>query len=238
MITMPERVAVFPPAGSPLGWRSWAREFAAALQVTAFPAARPKGSWAHGHGRPVLLIPGFTSGDWSVIRMKAFLAALGYRVATAGIVFNPGPTPALAARLERAFSAAAEHGKVFLVGVSLGGVLARDLARRHPDHVAAVVTFCSPVRFPVTTPLAPFARLLGVLHDEAFVARRHTIAADLSVPVTAVHAAQDGVVGREACWLDPSPNSRNVVVGGRHMTIASNPCALSVLAEALERPPV
>jgi pimeloyl-ACP methyl ester carboxylesterase len=166
-----------------------------------------------------------------LIRLAAFLSALDYRPETARIWFNPGPTHRLMARLEARLLSA--RGKVSLIGVSLGGVLARDLARRHPEAVRNVITLCSPVRFPVATPLEPFARLLSPLLAPEWIARRHDIARPLPIPVTAIHATSDGVVHRDQCWLDASPGANNIVVRGRHMTIASNPDALAVVANAL-----
>jgi hypothetical protein len=230
---MTEKAAVFPSAKSGLGFCSWAREFAAAAFVTAFPQPLPQEDVPHGDGSPVLLIPGFLSGDWSTVRARVFLAAIGYRPETARLWFNPGPTQAMMAQLEETFLRLAGKQRVSLVGVSLGGVLARDLARRHASAVRCLVTLCSPVRFPVTTPLAPFARMLSPLHDPAWLARSRCIAAPLAIPVTAIHSKEDGVVDWRQCLLEESPWTRNVAVKGRHMTIASNPEALTAIAWAL-----
>ncbi len=230
---MTERVAVFPPAESSLGWGSWAREFAAAVAVTIRPQKLPPQDLPRGDGHPVLLIPGFTSGDWSLIRLAAFLSRQGYQPHTTGIWFNPGPSRALVRRLDEVLLKLAADQKMTLIGVSLGGVLARDLARRHPKAVRAVITLCSPVQFPVTTPLEPFARLLAPLHAPEWVSRRHEIAEPLDVPVFAVHVTHDGVVDWRQCVVADSPGARNICVEGRHMTIASNPAALEVIARAL-----
>lgn len=230
---MPERVAVFPPPGSGLGFPSWAREFAAVAFVTLFPVPLSQKELPRGDGSRVLLIPGFSSGDWSLIRLAAFLSGLGYRPQTARIWFNPGPTPALTSRLEAALLRMAAKDKVSLIGVSLGGVLARDLARRHPEAVRGVITLCCPIRFPVVTPLEPFARVLSPFYAADWVARRHDIALPLKMPVTAIHATQDGIVHRDQCWLEDSAGARNVVVSGRHMTVESNPEALAAVANAL-----
>lgn len=230
---MPDRVAVFPPAGSALGFRSWAREFAAAIAVTLHPQPPPQGPLPRGDGSTVFVLPGFASSDWTVNRLTAFLSRMGYSPRTAGMWFNAGPTPALMQRLEERLLELSEHGKVSLIGVSLGGVLARDLARRYPQMVRGVITLCSPVRFPVTTPLEPLARLLSPFYAAEWVERRHAVARPLEVPVTAVHASCDGIVLRDQCWIEDSPSAQNVLVKGRHMTIASNPQALRVIAEAL-----
>lgn len=233
MRSMPERVAAFPSSQSALGWKSWSRELAAAAFDTVLPRPRPGENLPPGDGSAVLLIPGFLSGDWAFVRLKRFIAALGYRTITARIAFNPGPTPAIVSRLDRALLDAARDGKVALVGISLGGTLARDMARRHADKVRCVVTLCSPVRFPVITPLEPFARALAPWHDRDWVARRHDIGLPLTVPVTAIHSVNDGVVDWRQCVLDEAPRVANIAVRGNHMMIASNPQAQAVVARAL-----
>lgn len=231
---MTEPVAIFPPPHSALGLKSWVRELAQAMAVTVRPPPLPDMAALSGNNRPVLILPGFGSGDWSNRRMALFLGKLGYHVAMPGIPFNPGPARFVMERIERVFQELSAQAKVSLVGVSLGGVLARDLARRYPEKVDRVVTLCSPVRFPVVTPLQPFARLLSPLHLPQWTRRRHEIEQPLKVPVTAIHVSQDGIVEREQCWLAPSPGAHNVVVTGRHLCVQMNPLALRLVAESLD----
>ncbi len=229
---MTEPVAVYPPRGSTLGFRSWLRELTWAAVDTIhpqpFPAAAPRGD-----GRPVLILPGFGSGDWANLRLRSFLRGLGYRAELAGILFNPGPAWFVVKRLNEKLQALSTQGPVSLVGVSLGGVLARDLAQRYPEKIRSVVTLCSPVRFPVTTPLQPLAQVLSPLHLRQWLERRHDIEGPLNMPVTAIHVSDDGLVERAQCWLSPSSGAHNVVVEGRHICVASNPLALQVIAESL-----
>ena len=232
---MAEVSAVFPPRNSKLGLQSWAREMVALARVTLRPPDYPPGPLPRGDGRSVLLVPGFLSGDWSMARLRSFLTALGYRIETAGIFFNPGPTAGMIAQLDDALLRLSVTGPVAIVGQSLGGVLARSLALSHPDRVCCVVTLCSPIRFPVTTPLEPFARMLAPFHDAGWVARRHEIAKPLPVPVTAIYSTDDGIVDWRQCLQDEAPGSENIGVHGAHTTIGSNPEALAAIAFALAR---
>lgn len=229
---MTEPVAVYPQRGSHLGFKSWVRELASAAVDTMRPQPFPKTA-PRGDGRAVLILPGFGSGDWANIRLRSFLRGLGYRAELSGILFNPGPARFVMNRLEEKIQALSAHGRLSLVGVSLGGALARDLARRYPERVCSVVTLCSPVRFPVTTPLQPFAHVLSPLHAAQWLDRRHDIELPLSMPVTAIHVSNDGILEREQCWLSPSPGARNVEVEGRHICVAGNPLVLQVIAESL-----
>jgi triacylglycerol lipase len=183
----------------------------------------------------VLTIPGFLAGDWTMIRLRTFLENLGYCVETSGIAFNGGPTPQTIARLDTVLLYVAEEagGPVDLLGQSLGGVLARDLAHRHPAAVRRVVTLCSPIRFPISTPLAPVAQLFAPFHDPIWATRAATIAQPPQVPVTAIYSEDDGVVDWRQCLQDETPGYANVRVAGAHSTMGSNPAAQTAVALAL-----
>jgi pimeloyl-ACP methyl ester carboxylesterase len=233
-MTASDLAVVRPAPGSALGLGSLARE--AKSLFLSFVTTQPQtiGDFPRGDGRTVLVIPGFFAGDWATTaHLRAFLLRLGYRVETAGIVFNIGPTPQLIARLEARLLALSEDGAIDLVGQSFGGVLARDLAARHPGRVRKVVTLCSPVRIPITTPLAPLVRVLAGLYDRSWMARRHNMIAPLAVPVTALHTEEDGVVDWRECLQDPAPGYENVRVSGAHVTIGTSPSALAAVAHAL-----
>jgi hypothetical protein len=190
-----------------------------------------------GDGHTVLLVPGFLAGDWTMSRLRMFLVRLGYHVEQAGIAFNPGPTAGTIARFEAALlRLSAETGPVDLVGQSLGGVFARELARRHSRHVRCVVTLCTPIHFPVTTPLAPFAQAFAPFHDPEWVAQSGTLALPLPVPVTAIYSREDGIVDWRQCLQEESPGCRNVRVSGAHSSVGSNPEAQIAVAKALGEP--
>jgi triacylglycerol lipase len=101
-----------------------------------------------GDGRPVLLIPGFTAGDWSLGPLAAWLRRIGYRPYLSGIDLNVGcpqrKVELLGWRIEKI---ARECGRrVTIVGHSLGGVLGRAMAVAKPATVCEVVALGSPIR--------------------------------------------------------------------------------------------
>jgi len=227
--------AVLPPRGSPLGFASGLREmgafWAATLRPPPFPADVPRGD-----GHSVFVIPGFLAGDWTTARLRAFLRLTGYRVETARIGFNAGPTPRMLARLDETLLRLSSGGeRVSIVGQSLGGILARSLAVRHPARVRAVVTLCSPIRFPVTTPLQPFAAMLTRFQDADWLADRDHVTRACGAPVTAIYTEEDGIVDWRQCLQDESADCRNVRVGGAHSTAGSNPEVQRITAVALAR---
>jgi pimeloyl-ACP methyl ester carboxylesterase len=227
-----EALAVYPARDHALGIRSLIRNALSLVSILAKPPRLPALDYPRGDGRIVLVIPAFLSGDWATAGLRQFLSQLGYRVETAGIALNMGPTPQLIAKLDTTLLRLGD-APIDIIGQSLGGVLARDLAQRHASRVRQVITLCSPIRVPITTPLAPAARLLSMLYDSDWLARRHAIAGPIGVPVIALYSEDDGVVDWRECLQDDRPGCRNVRVSGAHATIGSNPSALTAIAQAL-----
>ena len=224
--------AILPPHGSPLGVTSGLREFRAFWTCVLRPPPFPQAPRGDGHN--VLVIPGFLAGDWTTARLRRFLRGLGYHVETANIAFNAGPTTKMLARLDTALlRLAADGAPVSIVGQSLGGVLARSLAARHAGKVRAVVTLGSPIRFPVTTPLQPFAALLAPFQDPGWLADRDHVTRAPGVPVTAIYSEDDGILDWRQCLQDETAECRNVRISGAHTTMGSNPEAQRAMASAL-----
>jgi triacylglycerol lipase len=103
-----------------------------------------------GEGSPVLLVPGFLAGDYSLALMGHTLRANGYRTYRSTIRSNVSCANTAALHLERRLEAIVDRReeKVRIVGHSLGGMLARGLAVRRPDLVGGVVTMGSPMMAP------------------------------------------------------------------------------------------
>ena len=99
-----------------------------------------------GDGHPVLALPGFLASDLSMVPMRRYLSELGYNTHTWRMGRNVGGVArirkALQDRLRTIFVDAGR--KVSIVGWSLGGVYARDLALQAPEMVRYVVTLGSP----------------------------------------------------------------------------------------------
>src|SRR4051812_24526872 len=115
-------------------------------------------------GTAVLLVPGFLAGDRSLQPLAQRLASAGYRPCPAGIHRNIDCSETATARLsERLAQIVTEQGRpVPVIGHSRGGMLARVLARRHPDLVSAVATIAAPRREPLALHPALLASTLSL----------------------------------------------------------------------------
>jgi pimeloyl-ACP methyl ester carboxylesterase len=95
-------------------------------------------------GPPVLVIPGWAASDRTTRPLREALAEGGWRVHGWKLGFNRGATAETVDHLRRRLSEVGCGRPVLVVGWSLGGVYARELARAVPEQVLAVVTLGSP----------------------------------------------------------------------------------------------
>ncbi|WP_232473786.1 alpha/beta hydrolase [Sphingomonas sp. MA1305] len=189
-----------------------------------------------GRGGAVMVLPGLFDSDGSSLVLRRFLGGLGYRAQGWGLGRNLGARSAdgdasrLIARVE---ALAAEAGPVALVGVSLGGLMARLVAHRRPDLVSRVITVSSPYAGSgrATNVWRAFEWATGErLDDPAVVARCEEIAAPLPVPATAIWSRHDGIVNGRICH---DPSATCVEVSSGHLGAHIHPEVLIAIAEAL-----
>jgi dienelactone hydrolase len=185
----------------------------------------------------VVVLPGFCAPDISTVRLRQFLTRQGFAAFPWDCGPNLGPTRSILAALDRLLAEAAErHGQpIALVGMSLGGTIAREMAKRRTDCVRRVVTLVSPIRLPVPTPLAPLAQLAALVWDADSKTALQRIAEPPPVPLTAIVNPKDGIVDWRACLPDPAPNVETVIVEGAHLTMGSNPKAQRIIASRLAK---
>ena len=193
-----------------------------------------------GDGHPVLLLPGFLASDLSMAPMRRYLRELGYDAHAWRMGRNLGGVArmrvALRDRLAEIHAAAGR--KVSIVGWSLGGVYARDLALQAPDMVRCVVTLGSPFANDVRATNA--TRLYEALSGEGADDNpelRAAIAGDLPVPATSIYSRTDGIVNWRTCLLRPSDTAENIEVHlASHVGLGVNPAALWAVADRLAQP--
>jgi pimeloyl-ACP methyl ester carboxylesterase len=190
-----------------------------------------------GDGHPVIVIPSFLRGDRHTRPLRRFLAGCGYAVEGWGLGANLGPTAAALDGIEALLAKTAQkHGrKVTLIGHSLGGVIARELAKQHPESVRQVILLTSPIRLPTASPLEPIYKLLA--HWHSIELETHDAIARFNeppaVPVTAIFTRCDGIVAWESCREIEGATRESIEVRGAHGTMVRNRAAWRIIADRL-----
>jgi len=196
-------------------------------------ARAPRGD---GHG--VLVLPGLLASDGSTALMRRYLSWLGYEVHGWQLGRNIGPTDTVLDELPRELAALADRsgGPVSLIGWSLGGIYARELARERPLLTRQVITLGSP--FAITDPRQSRAdgayRRRAARHAEGRrVPSREQVAQPIGVPSTAVYSRLDGIVSWQTCIEPETPLHQNVEVRCGHLGFGVDPATLWLIADRL-----
>ena len=198
-------------------------------------AAAPRGS-----GEVVWVFPGMGVGDWSTRPLRRYLRRQGFDARGWGLGRNPPDAEATLARLlPRLEALVVETGApVALIGWSLGGVLARELARLRPDLVRRVVTLGSPVVGGLRhTAIAGFYRLQGWDLDEVDRLVAAANRTPIRVPVTAIWSRRDGIVAWQAAVDDVTPGVENLEATSCHWALGLDPEVLAALPARLKSAP-
>lgn len=177
-------------------------EFNASLLMSPLLMRAPRGD-----GHPVLALPGFLASDLSMAPMRRYLTELGYDAHAWQMGRNLGGISRMRSALrDRLAEIHANSGrKVSIIGWSLGGAYARDLALNAPELVRYVVTLGSPFANDVRATNA--TRLYEALSGEAVGDDPELLKAlsgGLQVPTTSIFSCADGVVNWKTCLLRPS----------------------------------
>ncbi len=215
------------------------RELAAVREAFRLPRF-----WLHtrrqlprGRGR-VVVIPGFGTGDGSTVVLRATLRSLGYDARGWGLGRNGGNVERLLPRVAEVVTRAAEDEPVSLIGWSLGGYLAREVARDDPALVRQVITLASPIiGGPKYTAAARYYRDRGVDLDEIEARIEARNAIPLTVPVLALYSERDDVVCPAACIDHHNPQVQHRKVNRcKHASFGFSPDVLGIVAERLATP--
>jgi len=183
-------------------------EFLALIVSRAFRGA----GIPRGDGHPVLVLPGYSGGDFYLTWMRNWLKRIGYLPVKSRIVKNPGWSEQIIQELcglvEREFRDAGR--RLTIIGHSMGGVFGWSIARRRPEHIRHLIALGSP--------LALARRML-----------------DPEVAITAIYSRSD----RNVLYPQSLPresHANTIEVSGTHAGLATNRRVFRVLASLLRRP--
>ncbi len=216
------------------------RELSALLRDPVF---RGRGV-PHGDARPVLLVPGFLSGDWSLRVLHDWLRRIGYQPHLSGIQLNVRASEHMLAGLRHRLGEIQQRdaSRVTLVGHSRGGLLAKVLSQRAPQAIEQVITLGSPLADWTDVALVTRAAV-GVVRtaNEIGSGRRlgtegrfaHDLRLPPAVPTTSIYTRSDDVVNFRSCLR---PDIPAISVWGSHNGLVINPEVYRLLGRLLARP--
>ncbi len=197
-------------------------------------------------GRKILMIPGFCSGDQTLYPLAWYLRNAGHRVFFAGIWWNTGCPRDTVERLTGALSTlySSDEERLVLIGHSLGGIYARELARRAPGMVDRVILMGSAIRHPLAS-TNPFVLAWYVASRPAHSGGGSCLdsLANLcgthqpeppGVPETIIYSKRDEVVAWTSC-LEEGSEVEAVEVDCSHYSMPYQPRVWSLILERLSR---
>jgi hypothetical protein len=182
-----------------------------------FGHQRPRGP---KHGPPVLVIPGFLANDRTTMELRRALAEAGFRVHPWRLGVNWGAREDTLELLKQAVHRCGPDEPLLLVGWSLGGLYARELARAEPHRVRAVVTLGSPVwgdRRRYTNVWKLYERVARHPVDDPPIPDSEE---KPPVPTLAIWSRRDGIVGAPSARGTEETRDKEVEVETTHMGFA------------------
>lgn len=234
MLAAPLEPAPHPPH------RFWTlAEGRAMFEFGAFLMSRPfLGQLARGDGHAVQVLPVFMASNTSTAPMRRLLKDLGYDAHGWDSGRNVRVDNALIGRLETQLKRLNDDSgrKVSLVGWSLGGVLARELAKLHPDRVRLVISLGSPISDDRNhTSAARLFELLNGKEPEAMQGGRFRALDEAPpVPTTSVFTKTDGIVHwRGSVQKRSATPVENIEVYASHCGLGVNPSVMVAIADRL-----
>ena len=208
-------------------------EFGAAFWAQPLLSLAPRGD-----GHPVIVYPGLLAGDGSTRVLRRFLGKLGYEVHASGLKRNLGPREGVLEGLrDRLQAVRRESGRrVSLIGWSLGGVYARELAKEFPDDARVVIT--------MGTPFTGHPKATNAWRIYEFFTGHRIGAPEIHeplrrpppVPTTSIFSRTDGVVSWKCSIEKEGPLAENIEVEASHLGMGFNPLTLYAVADRLAQP--
>ena len=230
-VAMPQNLSSPSPSltlrelAAPLSWLAGARH---APQLLGAP---------RGDGRMVVLFPGYLTADATMRPLGGFLKALGYDVRYSGIGVNRGAVDRDVRRLGARLSKLADKkgDSATVIGWSLGGVIAREIARLYADDVSEVITMGTPIIGGAKyTAVGRFYATVENMDLDAFeqeVHRRNSMG--ITQKATSIFTKSDGIVDWRASVDVYNPQTKNIAVATSHLGLGLNPKVWRIIADVL-----
>jgi hypothetical protein len=195
-----------------------------------------------GDGHPVIVYPGLGAGPLTTSQLRSALKSCNFAVHDWELGVNTGPEGDfdgwIAPLVERIRELhAAEGARVSLIGWSLGGIYARELAKLCPDSVRQVITLATPFgSLDGANHAGTIYKMLGGDTSRITPELQERLRERPPVPTTSIYSKSDGMVSWEGCLQEPGPQVENVEVHASHLGMTSHPDVLRIVANRLAQP--
>ena len=210
-------------------------------ELGAFVGALPLLSLApRGDGHPVLVLPGLIASDVSTRPLRSFLNSKGYQVSGwqqgRNLGLREGVQDEMVDLLKRMNDTS--RRKVSLVGWSLGGLYARQLAKMMPERVRSVITLGSPFAGSPrsTNAWRVYEMASGRRADEEDPRFGGSLSVPPPVPTTAIFSRTDGICAWQGCVEKTSAQSESIEVESSHCGMGHHPAVVYAVADRLAQP--
>lgn len=187
-----------------------------------------------GNGERIILLPGWKSHDTVMYPVKKFLTKLGYAPAYWGLGINHGYVEKYRDQLLVKLKSEKSNEKIILIGWSLGGTIAREIAREIPEKVASVITYGSPVIG------GPTYTVGAKVWDSKETERIRNLIDEkdttnpIQVPMSIIFTKNDSIVSWSACIDTKSKNVKHYEVNSTHLSLGIDPSVWKIVAHHLE----
>jgi hypothetical protein len=197
-----------------------------------------------GDDHPIFVLPGFLARDVTTIGLRNRLTQMGYNVYAWENGANLGLSPQTAHHLQQRLETISRDNrgqKVSIIGHSLGGVYARELARENPDLVRSVITLGSPFGMTPDNNTTPefLNKLYNFLNPDASIHMAEILngrsLTPPPVPTTSLFSKQDGVVHWTASLNPRTVQSENIEIFSSHVGMIINPLAVAAILDRLSQ---
>ncbi|MFN3375151.1 MAG: esterase/lipase family protein [Burkholderiaceae bacterium] len=210
-------------------------EFGAVLPAWPVLQRAPRGD-----GHTVIVFPGLTAGDATTLPLRRYLESRNYKTRGWGQGLNLGPREGVLERVKDMVRRASDESgsSVSLVGWSLGGIYARELAKELPDRVRCVITLGTPFAGPHTSTNAWRIYELASGRSVHRESEHYNLPEAPPVPTTSIFSRTDGVVAWRGSLQAPAahnPHTENIEVVASHFGIGLNPSAWWAVADRLHQ---
>ena len=186
-----------------------------------------------GNGQRIMLLPGIMTNALSMYPLKKYLSALGYSVEDWGLGINRGQVERYRDSLVKRFEDESDEQKITLIGWSLGGSVAREIARVIPAKVGSIITYGTPA-------IGGPAYTIGeAVWSKAETKRIHDLIQELDetnpiqVPISIMFTKKDSVVNWAACLDKKSINVKHYEVNSTHLSLGIDPSVWQIITNHL-----